>query len=73
MFKNRSLNIQMVKNPKRNDSTETTEECNHFDLEMLNGIVKDQVKHSAIAIVSGIAVTIAMKTVSEIIVNAAKS
>lgn len=47
MFKNRSLQVQMVKTPKQKDSTDT-HECAHMSLEQINVFAKDQVRNLAV-------------------------
>lgn len=68
MFKKRALQVKMV---KTNDNDEQIV-CDHLDPEKIDSMIKDQVKHAAIAAITVIAVGTVLHTVSEIVINAAK-
>lgn len=71
MFKNRALQVRMVKsNPQ--DSTDATVVTN-LDPEQINKIAKEQVKNVAIAVGVVVAGSKLMNTVSEIAIIAAKA
>ena len=68
MFKNRAIQMTMVKTPA-NDTTEATEEY-HIDPEQISKIVQENVKYAAIAIGSVILLNRVLSTASQIAVTA---
>lgn len=68
MFKKRALQVKVV---KTNDNEEIAT-CEHLDLDKIDKIVKEQVKHAAIAAIIVIGVSTVLHTLSEIAINAAK-
>lgn len=48
MFRNRALQVQMIKNPRGKD--DETVEAHTVDLEQVNKIVQEQVMHLAIVV-----------------------
>lgn len=67
-FKNRAIQVQMVKTKKKNDP-EQTPECNHFDPEKIHMLLKDQVKHLAVTVVAVAAAVTVLSTIKAIVVN----
>lgn len=72
MFSNRSLQVQLIKKPKTpKTTTSSTPDSSTIDLQKISPIIKEHVKHTAVAIVGVYAAIVALNTASEIAVNAA--
>lgn len=72
MFKNRALQLSVIKtNNNTIDSDESTTMFAALDPEKINTLVKDQVKHIAIAVVAVMAAATVLNTVSEIAIHSA--
>lgn len=71
MFKNQALQVSLVNPKKAAKTAPTTTDVTTIDLNEIGGMMKDQVTHAAIAVVSVYAAVISMKTVSTIAINAA--
>lgn len=71
MFKNRSLQLKMVKeNPTTSNAAHSSEKLN-WSPEQISKIAKDQVRNLAVVVAGVYAVKVALDTTSEIAINAA--
>ncbi len=68
---NRALHVQLVRPNRTSTATDTNAECSHIVPDEINKIIKEQVKHTAIAVVAVFAAITALSTASEIAINAA--
>lgn len=73
MFKNRAIQVTMVKTPKNEDAAEPIEERVNVDLEQINKIAKDFVTHTAIVVGAVVVGTTVLNTVSKIAIITAKA
>lgn len=68
MFKNRSIQLSVVKTP--NTPTDTTEEPKPFMSSDDAKIVKYMIRDTALAVVAVMAVSVVLHTASQIVINA---
>ncbi len=70
MFNNRALHVRMIKT-NDNNTLDSSETCNHFDLDKINFLVQENGKRIVVAVVGVHAAITALHTASEIAINAA--
>lgn len=73
MFKNRAIQVKMVKTSKNEDTSEPIEERVHVDPEQINKIAKDFVTHTAIVVGAVVVGTTVLNTLSKIAIITAKA
>jgi hypothetical protein len=73
MFKNRALEVKVVKNPKQDNPEAPTKRVQERDLLMYNYIVKDQVKNAAIVVGGAVCAKALLTTLGEIAIITAKA
>lgn len=73
MFKNRAIQVKMVKTPKNDDAAEPIEERVDVDFELINKIAKDFVTHTAIVVGAVVVGTTVLNTISKIAIITAKA
>lgn len=70
MFKNRALQVKMVKTADTNDTTDRIDSLRAtMDPNEINNLLKDQVKTIGLTIIGVAAAVTAMSTAREVIVN----
>lgn len=73
MFRNRALQVKMVKDNKEPSFSSTTTGHWHLEPEQINKIVKDQVKNTVIVVGGALAAKKLLSTICEVAVIAAKA
>lgn len=71
MFKNRAMQVQMVKTNKENHTSSHVESHVHVDFEQINKIALSQIKNAAIVGFGGVAALKVVTAVCQIAVNIA--
>lgn len=65
MFKNRALVVKMARTDDQNQMVEQES----IDLDVINGLVKEQVTHIAKTVITTYAAIVGIRTISTILVN----
>lgn len=69
MFKNRAMQVQMVKTPKNTTQTGTTESHVEIDFNKISTILKEQTKNIALVAVAAVVILKMTDTACEIAIN----
>ena len=73
MFKNRALQVKVVKSTDENGAVDSTAVVPHIDPEDINKIAREQAKNIAVAVSATIISSMLAKTASEVIIHTAKT